>query len=136
MYCGLSMKQSHSKSHAVCEDCERICFVFAFACGWQKPEDPQIVPHGWRRQYTGQYRESGISPLYLWIHHIKPGQLLVECILRYYSNLWEKKTKKKMKLRLILTIKWQSCIQFTHEWYQHSVNKMLFQIKWKLHFSS
>ena len=33
MYCGLSvLKQSHTKSRVVCEDRERICFAFVFAC--------------------------------------------------------------------------------------------------------
>ena len=63
---GWACKQSHAKSRAVCEDRERICFAFAFVCGRQKHEDPQFEPHGWRRHYTGRYRESGISPLYLW----------------------------------------------------------------------
>ena len=35
-------------------------------CGRQKPEDPQIEPHGWRRHYTGRYKRSGISCVYLW----------------------------------------------------------------------
>ena len=33
-----------------------------------------------------------------------------------------------------MTIKWQCCIQFTHEWYHLWVNKMPFQIKGKSHF--
>ena len=63
MYCGLSMKTiarykprgtQRSWAYLFC-----VCFC---VCGRQKPEDPQIELHGWRRHYTGRYRESGISP--------------------------------------------------------------------------
>ena len=60
-------KQSCVKSCPAREDRERICFVFAFACGQQNPEDPQIEPHGWRRHYTGRYRKYGNSGVYLWM---------------------------------------------------------------------
>ena len=36
-------------------------------CGRPKPEDPQFEPHSWRRHYTGRYRRSGISRVYLWL---------------------------------------------------------------------
>ena len=71
MHCGLSVKTitrlkprgaRRSWAHLFC-----ICFC---VCVRQKPEDPQFEPHGWRRHYTGRYRESGISPLYLWVKDI------------------------------------------------------------------
>ena len=42
-----------------------ICFC---VCGLQKRKDPQIELHGWRRHYTGRYRKSGISGVYLWVN--------------------------------------------------------------------
>ena len=43
-----------------------VCFC---VCGRQKPKDPQLELHGWRRHYTGLYRRSGISGVYLWFDH-------------------------------------------------------------------
>ena len=40
-----------------------VCFC---VCGQQKPEDPQLKPHGWRCHYTGWYTRSGIPLVYLW----------------------------------------------------------------------
>ena len=48
-------------------DREHICFVFIFACV-VNTQRPQIELHGWRRHYTGWYREAGISGVYLWFN--------------------------------------------------------------------
>ena len=85
---GWAWKQSHAKNGEGREDRECICFAFAFCvCGHQKPEDPQIEPHGWRLHYTGRYRESGISPLYLCHYLISP--LAVEVLSAWCEALLE-----------------------------------------------
>ena len=69
---GWVWKQSHAKSCAAHFFC--VCFC---VCVRQKHEDPQIEPHGWRRHYIGRYRESGISPLYLWPSLVRVTEILL-----------------------------------------------------------
>ena len=58
--------QTIAKRCTAREDRERIWFcVHSCVCGLQKPVDPKIEPHGWRRHYTWWYRRSGISVVYL-----------------------------------------------------------------------
>ena len=47
------------------KDRGRILFVFVSACGWKKPEYPQLELRGWWRHYAERYRSSRISFLYL-----------------------------------------------------------------------
>ena len=44
-------------------------FCIYFACGRQRPRN---WAHDWRCHYTGQYRKSGISGVYLWSEHSLP----------------------------------------------------------------
>ena len=57
--CEMPHRVRRSWMHFVC-----ICFHVRDR---QKPEYPQLKLHGWRRHYTGRYRSSGISFLYLWL---------------------------------------------------------------------
>ena len=51
----------------------KIVGAFVSACVWSaKAKYPHFELHGWRRHYTGWYRSSGISFLYLWSNH-KPS---------------------------------------------------------------
>ena len=68
-------------------------------------------------------------------HHIKTGQLSVECISRCYSICMGKNKENKKKLRLIFDHKIAMLHPITNEWYHLWVNKMLFQIKGISHFS-
>ena len=43
-----------------------FCVYFCL-CSLQKLKDSQIEPHGWWYHYTGWYRRSGISGVYLWM---------------------------------------------------------------------
>ena len=45
MKCDLSMKTITCKKPSRRKDCERICFVFVFACVVGKNQSPQIEPH-------------------------------------------------------------------------------------------
>ena len=69
MYCSVVVnmnKTQHdmqrSRTHVVC-----ICFR---ACGWQKPNTPNLSPMADDGlHYTGRYRRSEISLVYLWVQH-------------------------------------------------------------------
>ena len=66
IYCGLSVKINMRKTlHGAQRSCTHL---YLFLCMWtaktQRP--PQFEPHGWRRRYTGRYRRSVISRVYLW----------------------------------------------------------------------
>ena len=69
MCCGLSPKINRRETlhlarrtwtYFVC-----VCFL---VCGWQKPKYPQLELPGWQCHYTGWYRGSEISFLYLCLH--------------------------------------------------------------------
>ena len=78
----------------------RILLVFVSACVIGKnPEYPQLELHGWRRHYTGRYKSSGISFLYLWLKHkwklkhtfedlIKLWSLRFWCWLPQHTEKW------------------------------------------------
>ena len=68
MYCcSLSVKTiTHKKLHGARRSGTHLLCVCFCVCGWQKPKDPQIEPHGWQPHYLGWYR-SGFSSIYLWI---------------------------------------------------------------------
>ena len=51
------------KRYMACKVCG--CIGIEFALHAWKLEDPQTEPHGWQRHYTGRYRKSGISGVYL-----------------------------------------------------------------------
>ena len=58
-------RQTHLICCRTCQDRECICFAFVVACVVCKTRRPHIEPHGWRRHYTGWFRRSGISGVYL-----------------------------------------------------------------------
>ena len=53
------------KRHTAREDryCYIVFSVCVYVCVWQKPEDPQFEPNGWRHHYTRRYTRSEISLL-------------------------------------------------------------------------
>ena len=102
IYCGLSMKINTRKMpHSMQRSWTHLYCVCFCVCGRQKPEDPQFEPHGWRCHYTGHYRRSGISRVYLWLLSI---------------NAWLSKLYHVMPMK---------CPCYTHKlymWYVHSVH--------------
>ena len=64
IYCGPSVKTNRCKTSIRSEDPGRICSVFVFV--WSA-NTPQFEPCGWRCHYTGQYKRSGSSLVYLWL---------------------------------------------------------------------
>ena len=67
IYCSLSVKINMPKTpHGAQRSWTHLYCVCFCVCGRQKPEDSQCEPRGWQRYYTGRYRRSGISCIYLW----------------------------------------------------------------------
>ena len=96
IYCGLRVTINTCKTpHGAQRPWTHFYYVCFSVCGWQKPEDHQFEPHGWRRHYTGRYRGSGISRVYLWPVSQKP--------------LWQATQPRKIKFH-------SHSFQFAKEW--------------------
>ena len=63
IYCGLRVqKNTRTMPHGT----QRLWTLLFCVCFFAKTWRPPIWAHGWRRHYTGRYRRTGISHLYLW----------------------------------------------------------------------
>ena len=84
MHCGLSVKinmREKPGTHFVC-----VCFHVR---GQQKPKYPQLELQGWRRHYTGRYRNIGISGLYLWRAHSFLGHVVCTFNISFTPSMLE-----------------------------------------------
>ena len=79
IYCGLSVKINMRKT--LREDCGRICFAFIFACGRQKPEDPNLSPMADDAITQGGIGGLG-SPVYIYGYHTH-GELWLQHVNQF-----------------------------------------------------
>ena len=85
IWCGLSVKINTRKTPHVAQRSWAHLFCVCFrVCDRQKPKDPQFVPHGWQRHYTGGIHGLG-SPLYIWV--ITSPNMVFRFLLFLLENL-------------------------------------------------
>ena len=101
-----------------CEDRGRICFVCVVG---KNPKTPNWA-HGWWRHYTGLYRRSGISRVYLWTEwthndqEVHQGYCQLEIVQTVggFLKFWQIKGKILLKALIAYTDIALCCIDNLH----------------------